>query len=156
MSASPAGLSELLRLYVQSRNGLTDTSTCPMYVCITVSPRPYLFACIWVQRGVGASGLTHVYLAIFESLLQIVVYGLIGDLADQGKIRYTDFLLLGGLEDGFLCELRRGLPFGRRFLLAPCALRHRLSTRQSSTRCRCAAASLGFYHDRCPSASSPQ
>lgn len=62
-----------------------------------------------VRRGAGASGSTHVYLAIFESLLQVLVDGLIRNLADQGEIRYTDFLLLGGLEDGLGSELGLGL-----------------------------------------------
>jgi hypothetical protein len=62
-----------------------------------------------VRRGAGASGSTHVYLAIFESLLQILVDGLVGDLADQGKIGDTNFLLLGRLEDGLGCELGLGL-----------------------------------------------
>lgn len=39
---------------------------------------------------------------MFESLLQVVVYGIVGDLAQQGEICYTDFLLLGDLEGGFL------------------------------------------------------
>jgi hypothetical protein len=58
-----------------------------------------------VRRGAGASGSTHVYLAIFEALLQVLIDSLIGDLANQGEIRHTDFLLLGGLEDGLGCEL---------------------------------------------------
>jgi hypothetical protein len=42
---------------------------------------------------------TYVDLGILEPLLQIVVDGFIGNLADQGKIRYSDFLLLGGFEN---------------------------------------------------------
>ena len=39
-------------------------------------------------------GNTHIYLRIFESLLQVVIDSLIRDLADQGKIRYANLLLL--------------------------------------------------------------
>lgn len=76
----------------------------------------------------GAGGSTHVYLAILESLLQIVIYGFVGDLADQGKIGNSDFLLLGRFEYGLLCEFGRWLPSSRRrlrsssILFAPGAL----------------------------------
>jgi len=43
-----------------------------------------------------------VYFSILEPLLQVVVYGFVGDLAQQSKIGYTDFLLLGDLEGSFL------------------------------------------------------
>jgi len=59
-----------------------------------------------MRRGVGASRATHVYLAILEPLLQVLVDGLIGDFADQRQVRDTDFLLLGRLKDGLCCELR--------------------------------------------------
>jgi hypothetical protein len=42
--------------------------------------------CVTMRRGAGASGSTHVNLAILEALLQVIVDGLIGDLANQGKI----------------------------------------------------------------------
>lgn len=37
-------------------------------------------------RGACACGLTHVYLAILEALLQVLVDRLVGNLADQGEI----------------------------------------------------------------------
>lgn len=40
----------------------------------------------------------YIDLCIFESLLQIVVDGLVGNFADQRKIRNPDFLLLGRVE----------------------------------------------------------
>ena len=61
--------------------------------------------CLRLWRGVGASRSTHVYLAILESLLQVLVDGLVGDLADERKIRDANFLLFGRLEDGLGCEL---------------------------------------------------
>jgi hypothetical protein len=81
-----------------------------------------LYLCASMRRGAGACGATHVYLAIFEALLQVVVDGLVGDLADQREIRDANFLLLGALEDGLLGELRRWLAPGLGGLLAPCAL----------------------------------
>ena len=77
-------------------------------------------------RGAGAGGSTYINLAILEALLQVVVDGLIGDFADQRKVRDTDLLLLGRLEDGLCREL--GLLLspagggGSGVLLAPCAL----------------------------------
>jgi len=110
----------------------------PRSVCALV------YLAVPVPWGSGASGLTHVDLAILEALLQVVVDGFIRHLADQREIRHTDFLLLGRLEDGLLCELRGGLSLGRGLLLAPCALRHRLHNHQSSIDSgRFAAASSG-------------
>ena len=43
-----------------------------------------VYLCVSVWRGAGRS--THVNLAIFESLLQVVVDGLVGDLANQREI----------------------------------------------------------------------
>lgn len=43
-----------------------------------------------------------VYLSMLEPFLQVVVYGFVGDLAQQSKIGYTDFLLLGNLKGSFL------------------------------------------------------
>lgn len=63
-------------------------------------------------RGASAWGSTHVDFAILEALLQIVVDGLVRHLADECEIRDADFLLLGALEDGLLCELRLLLPTG--------------------------------------------
>jgi hypothetical protein len=51
----------------------------------------------------------YINLAILKSLLQVVVDGLVGDLADKGEIRDSDFLLLCRLEGG-LSDLR--LPAG--------------------------------------------
>lgn len=47
----------------------------------------------------------YIDLAILESLLQIVVDSLVGDLANKGEIRDSNFLLLGRLE-GCLLNLR--------------------------------------------------
>jgi hypothetical protein len=106
--------------HLQSRNGFTDTNTCPMYVyaavsrCLPLSPRTG-------GRGAVACRSTHVDFALLEALLQILVDSLVRDLADQREIRHSDFLLLGGLEDGLLRELRLGLSCAG-ILLAPCAL----------------------------------
>lgn len=53
----------------------------------------------------------------FESLLQVVVDGLVGNLAEQRQVRDTDFLLFGCLEGGLLgfcggCCIARGLVLG--------------------------------------------
>lgn len=45
-----------------------------------------VFLCGFVERGVGAKRSTHVNLAILEPLLQVVVDGLIRDLANQREI----------------------------------------------------------------------
>lgn len=96
---------------------------------MSMPPSVAVALCLYisVQRGAGACGSTHVDFAILEALLQIVVDGLVGNLADQREIRDTDFLLLGRLKDGLLCELRLGLPTAgglgpSGILLAPCAL----------------------------------
>lgn len=47
----------------------------------------------------------YVNLAIFESLIQVLVDGFIGDLADEGEIRDSDLLLLCRFE-GRLSDLR--------------------------------------------------
>lgn len=47
-------------------------------------------------------GVSYVYFAILESLLQVVVDCLVGNLTDQSKIRNPDFLLLGCIESRFL------------------------------------------------------
>jgi hypothetical protein len=41
-------------------------------------------------------------LAMLEALLQVVVDGLVGDLAQQREVRDSDLLLLGDFEGGFL------------------------------------------------------
>jgi hypothetical protein len=71
--------------------------------------------------------MTHIYFRILEPFLQVLVDGFVGHLADQGKIRDTDFLLLGGLKDG-LCgkSTPRGLLGAAGILLAPRALAHSL------------------------------
>lgn len=79
-------------------------------------------------------GLSHIYLRILKSLLQVVVDRFVRDLADQCEIRYPHLLLLGGLEDGFLCELcllaaAAGLFRATGILLAPGALCYRLYER---------------------------
>lgn len=47
-------------------------------------------------------GGPHIYLSIFKSLLQVLVYRLIGDLAEQSEIGNSDLLLLCGVERGLL------------------------------------------------------
>ena len=42
---------------------------------------------------------TYVYLSMFKALLQIVIDSLIGDLADQSKVRDADLLLLREIEN---------------------------------------------------------
>lgn len=94
---------------------------------------------------------THVDFAILEALLQVVVDGLVRDLADQRQIRDAHLLLLGGLEDGFCCELGLWLPrtsssCSASILLAPGALSYRLH-RYSVSVCGIVAAGVGgLYH----------
>jgi hypothetical protein len=94
--------------------------------CMSMPPSVAVPLClrVWGMRGACACGSTHVYLAILEALFQIVVDGLVRNLADQGEIRDSDFLLLGGLKDGLLCELRLWLSSStsRSILFAPGAL----------------------------------
>jgi len=47
-----------------------------------------------------AQDATHIDLAILKALLQVVVDGLVGNLANEGKIRDSHLLLLGALESG--------------------------------------------------------
>lgn len=116
-------------------------------ICLRPLSVGVLVCCgVCMRRGVGASGSTHVYLAILEPLLQVVVDGLIGDLADQCQVRHTDLLLLGRLEDGLGCELglggcpRGGLaPNG----LARCAVGFPLYTAQISWVPSCRATFVG-------------
>jgi len=56
------------------------------------------------EYGPGSQG-AYIDFAILESLLQVVVDGLVGNLADKGEIRNSDFLLLCRLE-GRLLDLR--------------------------------------------------
>ena len=68
---------------------------------------------------------------ILESLFQVVIDGLVGDLADERQIRDPDLLLLGAFELGFFDLRLPPTPTGRRLrralvLLAACALCHRL------------------------------
>ena len=56
-----------------------------MYVYAPVS-RHVHYLSLSVQRGARARGLTHVDLAVLESLLQVLVYCLVGDLADKREI----------------------------------------------------------------------
>jgi hypothetical protein len=104
--------------------------------------------CLSLRRGVGASGSTHVYLAILESLLQVVVDGLVGDLADQGQVGDSDFLLLGRLEDGLCCELGLGgCPCGGLATngLARCAVGLPLHAAYISLVSWCRAALAGYH-----------
>ncbi len=59
--------------------------------------------CLWLlisTATVSPSALlsTYVDFRVLETFLEIVVDCLIGDLADEGKVRNTDFLLLGAFE----------------------------------------------------------
>lgn len=55
-----------------------------------------------VGQGVSEWRRAYVDLTILESLLQVVVDGLVGNLADEGEIRDSDLLLLCRLEGGLL------------------------------------------------------
>lgn len=133
-------------LCVQSRKGLTDTSTCPMYVCASCQSVCQCGAAC--AGGVGASGATHVYLAILKALLQVLVDGLVGDLADQRQVGDADLLLLGRLEDGLCCELGLGsCPGGglAAYGLARCAVGFPLHRTCISWEALCRAG-LAWYH----------
>jgi hypothetical protein len=77
------------------------------------SPKPahgqYTSAQHFSQHPLGWPGSSsqraYIDLAILKALLQVVVDCLIGDLADKGEIRNSDFFLLGRLE-GRLLDLR--------------------------------------------------
>jgi|SRR5690242_9388773 len=89
-----------------------------------------LWRVVLTLRGAGVGRVTHVDFAILEALLQVVVDGLVRDLADQRQIRDSHLLLLGRLEDSLGRELGRLLPrtsrtARRRVLLAPGALGYR-------------------------------
>ena len=93
---------------------------------------------------------THVDFAILEALLQVVIDGLVGDLANQCKIRDADFLLLSRLKDGLGCELlllpRTSGSGSASILLAPGALSYRLYKLTVSV-CRVVVADKGgLYH----------
>jgi len=60
----------------QSRNGLTETSTWPIYVCGNLSAHLCNSQC----------EVPHVDLAMFKPLLQVIVDGLVGHLAKEGEI----------------------------------------------------------------------
>lgn len=96
---------------------------------------------------------THVDFAILEALLQVVVDGLVRDLADQRQIRDSHLLLLGGLENSFGRELGLLLPRtsssaagSSSIFLAPGALSYRLHMHSVSV-CRVVVAGVGgLYH----------
>jgi len=70
---------------------------------------------------------TDIDLPICESLLQVLIDSLIRDLADQGKIRHANFLLLRAFKDSLAdLALRAASCRGRGILIATCALCHRL------------------------------
>jgi hypothetical protein len=99
-------------------------------LCHCQSTSPAVFcASLWCGAGAWDS-ITHVDFAILKPLLQIVVDGLVGDFANQREIRDSNFLLLGRLKDGLLCELGLLLPRARggSIFFAPCALRNCLYT----------------------------
>ena len=102
------------------------------------------------QGGAGAGMSTHVDFAILEALLQVVVDGLVRNLADQRQVRDADFLLLGRLEDGLGRELlllpRASSAGSASILFAPGALRYRLYKHSVSV-CRAVVAGVGgLYH----------
>lgn len=106
---------------LRSLKGLTDTSTWPMYVC-TLSALP-----LPISKLPFTAGMTDVNLSIRKSLLQVLVDSLIRNLANQGKIRHADFLLLCAFEDSLAdLTLRAACRGGRGILVATCALCHRL------------------------------
>lgn len=62
--------------------------------------------CLRLQKSASPLALkdnyfTNVYFRILEAFLQILIDSLIGYLADQGKIRNSDFLLFSTFEDCF-------------------------------------------------------
>lgn len=74
----------------------------------------------------------YVDLAILEALLQVVIDGLVGNLADQSKIRHSDLLLLGRLECRLLdLGLAAGRLCGSRVLLSSRAFGYGLQTQVS-------------------------
>ena len=90
----------------------------------------------------NGSPLTYVDFRILKPLLQIVVDRLIRDLADQGKIRDSHFLLLCTLENSLFdlglppsAPARRGLG-ATGVLLAAGALRNRLEISNVNYRTR--------------------
>jgi hypothetical protein len=123
VSISPLGAQEAT--YSRGR----DSRTPARVQCMSMPPSVSRAHCLYIsaRRGADACGSTYVDFAILEAFLEIVVDGLVGDLADQREIRDTDFLLLGRLEDGLLCEVGTRLsPAGclgsSAVLLAPGAL----------------------------------
>lgn len=46
--------------------------------------------------------LPYINLIMVESQFQVVINGFVGDLAEQRKVRDTDFLLFGSLKGGLL------------------------------------------------------
>lgn len=79
--------------HLQSRKGLTDTSTWPMYVYLVLLASPRV-------QAIGALS-TYIDLCVLEALLQILIDCLIRDFADQGKVRDADFLFLRALKYRF-------------------------------------------------------
>ena len=70
---------------------------------------------------------TNIDLPIRKSLLQVLIDSLVRNLADQRKIRHTNFLLLCAFEYGLADLPLRAASCGRRgILIATCALCHRL------------------------------
>jgi hypothetical protein len=123
VSTSPLGAQDA------TYNRGKDLRTPARVQCMSVPPSVSCAHCLYisVRRGACACGSTHVNFAILEAFLEVVVDGLVRDFADEREIRDTDFLLLGRLEDGFLCELGAWLsPAGclgsSAILLAPGAL----------------------------------
>ena len=82
----------------------------------------------------------YVDLGIFETLFEVVIDGLIGNLAQQCQIRHAHLLLLGTFKDSFLDLLLSGTVGGRRgggiVFLTPCALRDSLGGERVSEKSR--------------------
>lgn len=68
----------------------------------------------------------YIYFRTFKSLLQVLIYRLIGDFADKGEIRNPDLLLLRRVKGRLLdirsatAALASSLRILRSFILLPC------------------------------------
>ena len=79
--------------HLRSRNGLTDTSTWPMYVYVVT---------LSITSCLSTSCLsTDINLRILEALFQILIDCFIRDFANQGEVRDADFLLFRTLKHRF-------------------------------------------------------
>ena len=105
--------------YIQSRKGFTDTSTCPIYVYIRIISKAMRIVSIkhWA---------THVDLSVLKPLIEVVVDSFIGYFADECEVGYSDFFLLGTLENRLpdlgLSSSSTHPPLAGGFLPPPCTL----------------------------------